>query len=356
MRRSAALPFRAAVRSTRHGSPAHGSPRAARRAAAAALAGAVLWGAAAGAQSPVFDDDELSRGFTRGLIAVAGGEEAFTGERAAAEAAAAIGRGVDLADLAAAAATRPDGRPLYDSVVPAVVAVSSIHKCSRCADWHLGGGGSGWILSPDGLVVTNHHVIATEPAHRLGVMTADGEVYAVTGVVAADPVGDAVVIRIDTRGRRLPFLRLGDAPACGTPVSVVSHPVGRYWCLTEGVVSRFHRQQPARDEAAPAADTAGSAAVPPSGAAKPVWMSITADYTVGSSGGPVFNAAGEVVGMVARTVTISNAKREEGNPRRRPSAGETIVFKDCVSADTLRRLLDGAASDDGSLAATPPAR
>ncbi|MFM7076657.1 MAG: hypothetical protein ACKO3G_11405, partial [Planctomycetaceae bacterium] len=70
MRRSAALPFRAAVRSTRHGSPAHGSPRAARRAAAAALAGAVLWGAAAGAQSPVFDDEELPRSFTRGLIAV----------------------------------------------------------------------------------------------------------------------------------------------------------------------------------------------------------------------------------------------------------------------------------------------
>lgn len=342
MRRSPPLPFRAAMRSTRHPSRAPGSPRVAPRAAAVALAGAVLWGAAAGAQSPVFDDDELSRGFTRGLIAVAGGEEAFTGERAAVEAAAAVGRGVDLADLAAATATRPDGRPLYDSVVPAVVAVSSIHKCSRCADWHLGGGGSGWILSPDGLVVTNHHVIATEPAHRLGVMTADGEVYAVTGVVAADPVGDAVVIRIDTRGRRLPFLRLGDAPACGTPVSVVSHPVGRYWCLTEGVVSRFHKQSPAKGDLA--AEGAPPAAA---GGAKPVWMSITADYTVGSSGGPVFDADGAVVGMVSRTVTSSQAKPDENRARRRPLAGETIVFKDCVSSDTLHRLVAGTPAAAG---------
>ena len=323
----------------------------------AAWVAAVAVGVSAGrAETPVFDDDELTRGFLRGLVGVATADGVLTGERAAAESAERIGSGAVVSRRSGESPCVPGDRGLYDSVVPAVVAVSSIHTCERCSDWHLGGTGSGWILSPDGLVVTNHHVIATEPAHRLGVMTADGEVYAVTGVVAADPVGDAVVIRIDTRGRRLPFLRLGDAPACGTPVSVVSHPVGRYWCLTEGVVSRFHRQQPARDEASPAADTAGPPASPSPGAAKPVWMSITADYTVGSSGGPVFNAAGEVVGMVARTVTISNAKRDESNPRRRPSAGETIVFKDCVSADTLRRLLSGADAGDGSLAATPQAR
>jgi len=303
------------------------------------------------AESPVFDDEELARRFTRGLVAVAGGENAYTGERAAAECEGAIGRGVDLGGIPLDAALKPGDRALYDTVVPAVVAVSSIHTCSRCADWHLGGGGSGWILSPDGLVVTNHHVIATEPGHRLGVMTADGEVYAVTGVVASDPIGDAVVIKIDTRGRRLPFLRLGSAPSCGTPVSVLSHPAGRYWCLTEGIVSRFHRLQPPRDDAAAAPETPAAA-----GGDKRVWMSITADYTLGSSGGPVFNAAGEVVGMVARTVTMSNPKRDESNPRRRPSPGEAIVFKDCVSADTLRRLLAGSAAADASLAVSPAAR
>jgi len=316
----------------------------------AAWVAAVAVGVSAGrAETPVFDDDELTRGFLRGLVGVATADGVLTGERAAAESAERIGSGAVVSRRSGESPCVPGDRGLYDSVVPAVVAVSSIHTCERCSDWHLGGTGSGWILSPDGLVVTNHHVIERDKGHRLGIMTADGQVYAVTGVVAADPTGDAVVLRVDTRGRRLPFLALGRAPACGSPVSVVSHPVGRYYCLTEGVVSRFHRQAATKGEPAvenaphpgprPAATTAG----------KPVWMSITADYTVGSSGGPVFNARGEVVGMVARTVTSSNAKRDEGNPRRRPLAGETIVFKDCVSTETLRRLVAGIgdpAADD----------
>lgn len=76
-------------------------------------------------------------------------------------------------------------------------------------------------------------------------------------------------------------------------------------------------------------------------------MSITADYTVGSSGGPVFDADGAVVGMVSRTVTSSQAKPDENRARRRPLAGETIVFKDCVSSDTLRRLVAGTPAAAG---------
>ncbi len=330
------------------GSPRH---RSVLLAACGSLALALTAVTSAPAQSPVFDDEELTRGFLRGLVGVATADGVLTGDRAVSESFDRIGTGVAIGRRAGETPCAPGARGLYDAVVPAVVAVSSIHTCERCSDWHLGGTGSGWILSPDGLVVTNHHVIERDKGHRLGVMTADGQVWAVTEVVAADPVGDAVVVRVDTRGKRLPFVSLGAAPSCGAPVSVVSHPVGRYWCLTEGVVSRFHRQAVPKGE--PAVEGALPAGRPGAGAAtKPVWMSITADYTVGSSGGPVFNAAGEVVGMVARTVTSSNPKRDEANPRRRPLAGETIVFKDCVSTETLRRLIAGIGegAGDGSLA------
>jgi len=291
--------------------------------------------------SQVFDDEHLNHTFLHGLAALASSDAILTGARADEEVAATVGRGVSL-PLASTPCHRTEEKALYDAVVPAVVAVSSVYKCERCSDWHLGGSGSGWIVSPDGLVVTNHHVIQRDAGHRMGVMTADGEVYAITEVVAADPVGDAVVVRIDTRGRKLPFLAVGSSPDCGTEVSVVSHPVGRYWCLTEGVVSRFHRQQKAAGDAIPAVDgnaPLSSHARTASGT-KPVWMSITADYTIGSSGGPVFNPAGEVVGMVSRTVTSSQTKPENTN-RRRPLAGETIVFKDCVSTETLQKLLSG---------------
>ena len=292
--------------------------------------------------SPVFDDEHLTHTFLHGLAALASSDSILTGARAEEEVPGSIGRGVPL-PIAATPCHRTDEKPLYDSVVPAVVAISSVYKCERCSDWHLGGSGSGWLLSPDGLVVTNHHVIQRDAGHRMGVMTADGEVYAITEVVAADPVGDAVVVRIDTRGRKLPFLAVGSSPDCGTEVSVVSHPVGRYWCLTEGVVSRFHKQQQASGDAVPTVDgnalSAGHARA--ASATKPVWMSITADYTIGSSGGPVFNPTGEVVGMVSRTVTSSQAKPDNTRARRKPLAGETIVFKDCVSTETLHRLLSG---------------
>jgi hypothetical protein len=148
--------------------------------------------------SPVFDDEHLTHTFLHGLAALASSDAILTGARAEEEVDARLGRGVSL-PLASTPCHLGETKPLYDAVVPAVVAVSSVYKCERCSDWHLGGSGSGWIVSPDGLVVTNHHVIQREAGHRMGIMMADGEVYAITEVVAADPVGDAVVVRIDPR-------------------------------------------------------------------------------------------------------------------------------------------------------------
>ena len=65
-------------------------------------------------------------------------------------------------------------------------------------------------------------------------------------------------------------------------------------------------------------------------------MSVTADYAVGSSGGPVFNSQGDVVGMVSRTYSTKASK----NHRRHDSLGNQMVFKDCVSLDTILSLIE----------------
>lgn len=278
------------------------------------------------AASPVIDDARLAEQFVSGLgrivdaAAETGRASTLDADAVAEGLTAAEGRRIRLPAQTTPCNLTPD-QSLYDAVVPAVVVVGSIHKCGKCNDWHLGGMASGWLISADGMVVTNHHVLGREPGHRFGVMTAAGDVFPVTGILAADAAGDAAILRIDSGRRELPFLALGSSPECGAEVTVISHPVGRFYCLTEGVVSRYHRQRP------------GSAA----GAAAAVWMSVTADYAVGSSGGPVFNRAGEVVGMVSRTFSSHPGRRQRGGP-----ASEQMVFKDCVSVDTLLRLFDTA--------------
>jgi len=295
--------------------------------------------AVAAAPPAVVDDAALARDFVSGLAAIVDQSRtpapamAITGQAAAAQLATAEGRQVRLPPSPTLCTLQPE-QSLYETVLPAVVVVGSIYKCNNCSDWHLGGMATGWLLADNGLVVTNHHVFGEDGSHRFGVMTADGEVFAVTAVLAADRAGDAAIARIDTRGRQLPSLALGQRPACGDAVSVISHPAGRFYSLTKGIVSRYHRQQ---DSTAASSHRAGDTEANEAATA-PVWMSVTADFAVGSSGGPVFNADGEVVAMVSRTFS-SQAKR---NHRRYGNFGTQMVFKDCVSLDTLLRLIDPA--------------
>ena len=232
---------------------------------------------------------------------------------------------------------------LYQRVMPAVVVIGSIYKCDNCSRWHLGGMASGWLLSDHGLVVTNHHVFTEEANHYFGAMTSDGNVFAIRTILASDRDGDAAIAQLDTRGVVLPFLRLGQTAACGDPVVVISHPAGRFYSLTRGVVSRYHRHDA---DPATMAKSDGSVHAPRKhtrdetlqDTPAPVWMSVTADYAVGSSGGPVFDSSGNVVGMVSRTYSTQASKHH----RRHDSFGNQMVFKDCVSLDTILGLLENA--------------
>ena len=232
---------------------------------------------------------------------------------------------------------------LYQRAMPAVVVIGSIYKCDSCSKWHLGGMASGWLLSDHGLVVTNHHVFTEEANHYFGAMTSDGNVYAIRTILASDRDGDAAIAQLDTRDVVLPFLRLGQAAACGDPVVVISHPAGRFYSLTRGVVSRYHRHDA---DSATMAKSDGSVHAPRKhtrdetlqDTPAPVWMSVTADYAVGSSGGPVFDSSGDVVGMVSRTYSTQASKHH----RRHDSFGNQMVFKDCVSLDTILGLLENA--------------
>jgi S1-C subfamily serine protease len=89
-----------------------------------------------------------------------------------------------------------------DTVAPAVVRIE--HERGH-------GTGSGFLFTPDGLILTNSHVVANLP--RLQVTLADGERLQ-ADVLGDDPHSDLAVIRVNSVARlRLPWLRLGDSSA-----------------------------------------------------------------------------------------------------------------------------------------------
>jgi S1-C subfamily serine protease len=106
------------------------------------------------------------------------------------------------------------------------------------------GSGTGFFVSPDGRLATNHHVI--EGAERLRVVLSDGKKHDVVGIVADDPDHDLAVLKVDGNG--FPALRLGAALALqpGTPIAIVGHPLGMSASVADGTIAAVRKAMPDR--------------------------------------------------------------------------------------------------------------
>lgn len=159
------------------------------------------------------------------------------------------------------------------------------------------GGGSGFIVSSDGLVVTNRHVVADEEA-RYSILTTEGESYSVA-VVARDPVLDIAVLQIEGVGENdsFSYLRFSDssALALGQSVIAIGNALSEFQnSVSVGVVSGLSRSIIAGDGM---------------GVSEQLDEVIQTDAAInpGNSGGPLLNLSGEVIGMnVAASVGAEN--------------------------------------------------
>jgi hypothetical protein len=147
--------------------------------------------------------------------------------------------------------------------VPAIVAIRSPLSL-----------GAGFIVRQDGWIATNLHVI--EGARELIVVLADRSEHPVIEVLAVDEKRDLAIIRIEKNS--LPALLLGESSTlrAGDPVVAIGHPLGLEDTVSNGLVSAVRTVNPSL-----------------------TLLQISAPIAPGSSGGPLFNEQGQVIGVAA---------------------------------------------------------
>ena len=155
-------------------------------------------------------------------------------------------------------------------VEPSTVVIIIYDKEGR-----LKGQGTGFFISKEGDVITNFHVI--QGADHAEVRTSDGKIYPVTRVLDDDRMGDLIRISTNTLGNLTPPLSVvSSSPEVGTHVIVIGTPLGLEKTVSDGIVSAVRE-------------------IPGFGR----MIQLTAPISPGSSGSPVLNMKGEVIGIIS---------------------------------------------------------
>ena len=188
---------------------------------------------------------------------------------------------------------------------------------------NLTGTGSGFFVSDDGLLVTNYHVI--EKANRAVAKTATGDEFSIERAAYVDQKNDLAVLAPAILPGKVPFLRLGKSAQIdvGERVAVIGNPLGLEGSLSEGIVSA--KRDSRSMVASQVSPDAGA-----SGAGGHQWLQITAAISPGSSGSPVLDAGGNVIGVASMKVL----------------GGESLNF--AVPAEVVAAMMQTEANQDST--------
>ena len=170
-----------------------------------------------------------------------------------------------------------DVKKLAATTRPAVALVTVFDKSGKPLKL-----GTGFFVSPDGKLVTNAHVI--EGADNASAKLENGATYSIRGVLKAALDKDLVLLQADAK--EVPSLtvsRKAPLPEVGSRIAVIGSPLGIEGTVSEGIISG-HRDAKKDDQ----------------------WLQMTAAISPGSSGSPVIDENGEVVGIA--TLDIRNAQ------------------------------------------------
>jgi len=183
--------------------------------------------------------------------------------------------------------------------------------------------GSGVILDPDGLIVTNRHVI--ENAQEITVVLSDRREFAAK-VVLADEHIDLAVLKIDTHGEKLPVLPLGDSDKLevGDLVLAIGDPFGVGQTVTSGIVSALARTGIGSDVSS--------------------YIQTDAAINPGNSGGALVDLDGKLVGI--NTAIFSQSGGSVGIGFAIPTALVRTVLQAAATGAPIRRPWLGASGQE----------
>ncbi len=210
---------------------------------------------------------------------------------------------------------------LIRSLLPSVVNITAMSRTGSAANSQTERG-SGFVIDSSGLIATNDHVI--HGAYQLQVTFSDGQT-APAKLVATTLVIDIAVIKVETQHALVP-VRWGDSNKLqiGDPVIAIGNALGLGMAVSSGVVSALNKNI--------------------NGSPYDDYIQTDASINHGNSGGPLFNAAGEVIGM--DTAIISPTSGSVGLGFAQPSADVIFVTGRLIRDGWVRAGWAGGAVED----------
>lgn len=180
---------------------------------------------------------------------------------------------------------------VIDSVMPSVVSITTTQYAQRAGTEVASGYGSGFVYSADGLIATNNHVV--EGAGRIYVTLNGDEQQYEAEVVATDSYSDLAILKIDKTG--LTPVKFGSSSSLrlGDTVFVIGSPYNGLFAnsVSSGIISGLNREMVLNS-------------------ATQTFIQTDAAVNPGNSGGPMFNANGELVGIITRKSMLSTVTGE----------------------------------------------
>jgi len=177
------------------------------------------------------------------------------------------------------------------------------------------------ILDEDGILLTNYHVLEMfgdtlrKNNQPMFAMTSEGIFYPITRILACSKVNDLAIVKIGNLGKlKLNAVSLGDTAPEGADIYVMGHPAHITYFFSKGIVARNFIRNPSNQKED-----------------EDFRMAVTADYSLGMSGGPIVDSSGNLIGLVSSALALYGNPQQKVNPQ--------MSFKNAIPVIAIKRLL-----------------